>query len=1275
MIIETPSIHTILDAVASPILICQNNNILFANQAAEKLTGYSMQKMLMMGISNLIHASSSVIFHTWYSSQPDESANASLDIRLETAKPSLIWVSIIAAPTDYNGRTALMLTLHNTTTFRSAENRLLMGENGNDLLLENHPDVMTITNYQGQFVYVTSSVTQAFGYLIDDVIGRRWQEWIYPEDISTILDAIEEVREDAKNVKKEIRIRQSNGDYVWCEAILGMIYHQHGHQITLMSIIRNIHQYKLNEFALKEREQRLRMITDNMLDIVLEIGEDGLIRYISPSCLPIMGYKPEELIGQSHIESVHPDDVPSVLAYFTDALKNPAQSPLEMRFRHRNGSYLWIEIVYNLVKDEQGNLQSIVISCREVTSLRKNRQTLHEQERLLSQITDIAPFGIYIYDVNQKRDVYHNQRLLQEAALEYYSENPPGEFYNDYVHPDDQAQHQAHQKRLMEAKDGEVIESENRVRRGDGSYSWFYFRDSVFKRDANGVPYQFVGSMQDISERKASEEILSQNQHLLQKITDTVPLDIYIYDVKQKRNIYFNRTQNMGYPLDVLDSQQSGDFYASLVHPDDKALHAENGIRLQNAKDGELIESEYRMKHADGEWRWYYFRDIVFARAADGSPSQFLGTIQDITARKSTEAALRESQQVLHQVTTAVPMDIYIFDVDTQKTIFANRPTNLGIDPQPSMEPGGQYFGNRVHPDDRARYDDFHQRLAASPDGAYVEGEFRMLRVNGTYMWRSYRNMVLQRHTNGTPSQYLGTVEDVSARKEIEAALSESQHLFQRLTQAAPIQIFIYDYDLQRNIYENRPSDLGFAPAIMTNASADFFTNLIHPDDRAKHDEIIRKLQTAADGEMLEYEFRMLGADGRYMWRYYRWTPFARRHDGSLSQFLGTVLNVDERKRISDALIENEEKLRLITDNLHDLVSLADSDLKFRYLTPSHIRVLGYKPEEMLGKSAFELVHPEDLDLVKSKTLLAMDKLQSDTIEFRYRHHDGYYIWMETTGSIILDPQGQFGGAVFASRDISERRWMQRAMLEQEKLLVMLQKEQELSSLKTRMMSRLSHELRTPLAVIATSADLLEMYWQRMNETQRNDRLQQIKAQIKHFTSMLDNMSLVVKGISYNLEFAPSPYDISQTCETLIAELQELLHSQHTIHLELKGDVNVVNSDEQLIYLILTHLLANAIKYTPQSKPITITGEVKDDAIVLQVRDEGIGIPADEHDRILEPFYRATNIGEVPGLGIGLTIVKDAIDSMNGTMTIASQLDVGTTVTVEVPMGGTIGLN
>ena len=158
------------------------------------------------------------------------------------------------------------------------------------------------------------------------------------------------------------------------------------------------------------------------------------------------------------------------------------------------------------------------------------------------------------------------------------------------------------------------------------------------------------------------------------------------------------------------------------------------------------------------------------------------------------------------------------------------------------------------------------------------------------------------------------------------------------------------------------------------------------------------------------------------------------------------------------------------------------------------------------------------------------------------------------------------------------------------------------------MMSRLSHELRTPLAVISTSADLLDLYGKRMTEEQRTERLQQIKGQVKHFTSMLDNISLVVKGISYSMDFAPSPYNLETTAKTTISDLKELLRTERDVTLNLQTDMSELNSDEQLMRLILTHLLANAIKYSPPTKPIMVTVQLSSDAITITVQDEGMGI-------------------------------------------------------------------
>ena len=156
---------------------------------------------------------------------------------------------------------------------------------------------------------------------------------------------------------------------------------------------------------------------------------------------------------------------------------------------------------------------------------------------------------------------------------------------------------------------------------------------------------------------------------------------------------------------------------------------------------------------------------------------------QEISVTSGTAAtvALTEKNQQLNEVVVVGYGTMRRKDVtssittvsskDLNKGVYSNRPTNLGLEMQLSLDANDDFFKDLVHPDDLDSYNDFNHRLAASSDGVFVEGEFRMRRSDGTWMWRNYRNTVLHRHPDGTPSQYLGTVEDITQRKTIEAAL------------------------------------------------------------------------------------------------------------------------------------------------------------------------------------------------------------------------------------------------------------------------------------------------------------------------------------------------------------------------------------------------------------------------------------------------------------------------------------------------------------------------
>ncbi|AFY56717.1 PAS domain S-box [Rivularia sp. PCC 7116] len=155
----------------------------------------------------------------------------------------------------------------------------------------------------------------------------------------------------------------------------------------------------------------------------------------------------------------------------------------------------------------------------------------------------------------------------------------------------------------------------------------------------------FVATWRDITKRKISEQALQESQHLIQRIADTTPDILYLFDLEEQRNIYINRQvqQRLGYsPL--LIKKMGADLFKNLVHPDDFQRLKNHLKKFASIKDGEILPFEYRIRDIQNQWHWFSSRDTVFTRSSDGKPQQLLGVVREITAQKQSEEALRESE-------------------------------------------------------------------------------------------------------------------------------------------------------------------------------------------------------------------------------------------------------------------------------------------------------------------------------------------------------------------------------------------------------------------------------------------------------------------------------------------------------------------------------------------------------------------------------------------------------------------------------------------------------
>jgi two-component system sensor histidine kinase/response regulator len=229
------------------------------------------------------------------------------------------------------------------------------------------------------------------------------------------------------------------------------------------------------------------------------------------------------------------------------------------------------------------------------------------------------------------------------------------------------------------------------------------------------------------------------------------------------------------------------------------------------------------------------------------------------------------------------------------------------------------------------------------------------------------------------------------------------------------------------------------------------------------------------------------------------------------------------------------------------------------------------------------------------------------------------------------------------------------------------EQEREQRLLKSKLVAMFSHDFRNPLTTILSSNSLLRDYADRLDEKRRLVYFNRVEAGVRQLLQMLDDMLVVAQMENGTLDFKPELLDIGKFVETIVEEFRAI-HNE-TYHIVYDNQLpDAVLTDPRLLRQIAANLISNAIKYSPQGSEVRVLLEQHEKYCVLTVQDQGIGIPEEDQARLFNAFQRASNVGAVRGTGLGLAIVKRAVDLHGGSIDLESQIGVGTTITVRLPL-------
>ncbi|MDR9374423.1 MAG: PAS domain-containing sensor histidine kinase [Schleiferiaceae bacterium] len=353
-----------------------------------------------------------------------------------------------------------------------------------------------------------------------------------------------------------------------------------------------------------------------------------------------------------------------------------------------------------------------------------------------------------------------------------------------------------------------------------------------------------------------------------------------------------------------------------------------------------------------------------------------------------------------------------------------------------------------------------------------------------------------------------------------------------------------------------------------------------------------------------------------------------------------------------------DEVYELIASHTTDLVCLHDHDNRIRFANDSALNVLGYPPQQLLGKKLTDFLTKNFVNEMDSPTLMRLFNHPVGRIRYEVRQGDGSLRWLETTFTSLEDQANQGYRFLSTSRDITESVQLT------DDLMQALSAEQELSKLKSNLYSVASHEFKTPLAVIQANIEMLKI---KSSKEQLNAGLATMEAEIDRLNTMIGDMLELKKMTSGQRTFNPTELNLEQLIREVIQSQQAEPGKEKRFLFEPSGKPFKVEADYSLLRYVFSNLISNANKFSPGQKTVDIHLYYEYDQVRLEVTDYGIGIPKEEQPAIFQSFYRAQNAGHISGTGVGLSIVAEFVKLHAGKISVKSNVGEGSTFTVKLP--------
>ncbi|MCE7984389.1 MAG: PAS domain S-box protein [Caldilinea sp. CFX5] len=1162
------------------------------------------------------------------------------------------------------------------------------------LLAEQTHDIILFVRLDGQIIDANRAATASYGYDRATLLTKTIFDLRAPDTLADVQAQMAQA--STHEVRFETRHRRADGstfpvEVRSCGADIGGERH-------LLSIVRDITERKETEERLRQNELRFRRMADTMPALALTSDAEGRLTFANHRWLDYTGMTLAETLTLGAWPVIHPADVARDRALWEAALATGQPYLSEYRLRRHDGVYRWHLERAEPERNAAGQVVQWIHNAIDIEDRKELEERLRHSEAQLNTILYHIPASIYILSTDHRyllvNRVYEHNNNITNAELRGQSvyDRWPREVADALV---------ANERQVLAAKAPITLE-EAALRNGKMHY---FSSIKAPLLDEAGEPYAIIGISLDITDRKAAEEEVKRSRNFLLRIAQVLPAALYVYDLPSQSFIFNNQPPqpifNLGGNAQPIAQVEIDD----LLHPDDRERTLQEFQRLYTAADGEVVETVFRQRNAAGEYRWWQDRTVVFARDEQGQVIQHLGIGSDITEHKQAEAdtyflvnlaetirSTDNANELLTAVTDQVGEYLAVGRAYfTQQDLTQDRgwiphqysptlppvATTYGLSTyqsplRPALEGGQTLVCHDAQTDPRTQAV-YATLYAPAQERAFID--VPLLRAGQLVATLSV-TVPAARHWQPREVHLLETVaERVWLAVEKLRLAAELRQNEERLRLAlAAANAGGWSYDLQQNVAHWSPEMFalyGLSAAAGAPALA-AFAQWIHPDDRAQANA--EMAAAVRGGGAFAIEFRVQLPDGRERW--INSSGLVELDcDGRPLTARGIDQDISRRKQAELALQQSNAILKGVLESSNDAIFVRD--LSGRYLLVNHTGAEQVQSSQaaLIGQRYEDLFAPAEVAAIRADDRPVLEQGQSVTVEHT-THHQGITRYWHTLKMPLRNSEGAIIGLISSARDITDRKRQEEAVhqvnLHLEQRVAERTRELEEKNVELERSNKelekfayvASHDLRSPLRAIDNLSKWIEEDAGHLLPASSKEHLAKMRGRVRRMEKLLDDL------LDYS-RIGRFHYQLERlSVKQVVQESLALLNLPPAFQVTIVEPLPVFWAQRIPLELVLRNLISNAIKHHHRPDGHVQVAAYEEGAwLHFTVSDDGPGIDPQFHDRIFDIFQTLKPRDQVEGSGMGLAIVKKAIELVGGTITVDSSVGAGATFHFTWPKG------